>query len=147
VEDEGEVEWRLEVVDEFHSFVKPTWRPKLSAFCTELTGIKQVSTLCWLLVRHPGHLTLTAVSTFAITVPPSPTAALVRSHPHSRPASIHCTLQSDVSAAPTYPELLRLFKASFVDKHALFTRENRTVWVTDGPWGEHTTSERAGAQI
>ncbi len=42
-EDEGEVEWRLEVVDEFHSFVKPTWKPELSAFCTELTGIKQVS--------------------------------------------------------------------------------------------------------
>lgn len=38
------VEWRLETVDEFHSFVKPTWKPKLSAFCTELTGISQVST-------------------------------------------------------------------------------------------------------
>ncbi|EIM90437.1 uncharacterized protein STEHIDRAFT_93411 [Stereum hirsutum FP-91666 SS1] len=32
---------RLDVVDEFRSFVKPTWRPLLSAFCTQLTGITQ----------------------------------------------------------------------------------------------------------
>ncbi|KAI6109877.1 ribonuclease H-like domain-containing protein [Pisolithus sp. B1] len=32
---------QLEVVDEFRSFVKPTWRPQLSNFCTELTGITQ----------------------------------------------------------------------------------------------------------
>ncbi|KAF4576804.1 hypothetical protein EYR40_001049 [Pleurotus pulmonarius] len=32
---------QLEVVDEFHSFVKPTWRPTLSEFCTQLTGITQ----------------------------------------------------------------------------------------------------------
>ncbi|PPQ89115.1 hypothetical protein CVT25_006487 [Psilocybe cyanescens] len=31
----------LEVIDEFRSFVRPTWRPTLSAFCTELTGITQ----------------------------------------------------------------------------------------------------------
>ncbi|KAI0781150.1 ribonuclease H-like domain-containing protein [Trametes elegans] len=31
----------LEVVDEFRSFVRPTWRPQLSAFCTALTGITQ----------------------------------------------------------------------------------------------------------
>ncbi|KAJ7632413.1 ribonuclease H-like domain-containing protein [Roridomyces roridus] len=31
----------LEIVDEFHSFVKPTWRPTLSQFCTELTHITQ----------------------------------------------------------------------------------------------------------
>lgn len=31
----------LEVVDEYRSFVKPTWRPQLSAFCTNLTGITQ----------------------------------------------------------------------------------------------------------
>jgi len=31
----------LEVVDEFRSFVKPTWRPQLSEFCTNLTGITQ----------------------------------------------------------------------------------------------------------
>lgn len=33
---------RLEIVDEFRSFVKPTWRPRLSQFCTDLTGITQV---------------------------------------------------------------------------------------------------------
>ncbi|KAJ3773856.1 ribonuclease H-like domain-containing protein [Lentinula raphanica] len=31
----------LEVVDEFRSFVKPSWRPTLTKFCTELTGINQ----------------------------------------------------------------------------------------------------------
>lgn len=34
---------RLEIVDEFRSFVKPSWRPQLSSFCTTLTGITQVS--------------------------------------------------------------------------------------------------------
>ncbi|CAL1704142.1 unnamed protein product [Somion occarium] len=32
---------RLEVVDEFRSFVKPIWKPQLSPFCTALTGITQ----------------------------------------------------------------------------------------------------------
>ncbi|KAI0685487.1 ribonuclease H-like domain-containing protein [Cytidiella melzeri] len=32
---------RLEIVDEFRSFVKPVWRPQLSSFCTTLTGITQ----------------------------------------------------------------------------------------------------------
>ncbi|EKM55686.1 uncharacterized protein PHACADRAFT_256486 [Phanerochaete carnosa HHB-10118-sp] len=32
---------RLEVVDEFRSFVRPMWRPQLSSFCTQLTGITQ----------------------------------------------------------------------------------------------------------
>lgn len=45
-EDEEPAEWTLEVVDEFQSFVRPTWRPRLSAFCTELTGITQVSSSC-----------------------------------------------------------------------------------------------------
>ncbi|KAF8932124.1 hypothetical protein BGZ58_007216 [Dissophora ornata] len=31
----------LEVVDEFHSYVRPTYRPTLSDFCVELTGISQ----------------------------------------------------------------------------------------------------------
>ena len=34
----------LEVVDTFHSYVRPTWRPVLSQFCTDLTGITQVCT-------------------------------------------------------------------------------------------------------
>jgi inhibitor of KinA sporulation pathway (predicted exonuclease) len=33
----------LQKVAEFRSFVKPTWRPQLSPFCTALTGITQVS--------------------------------------------------------------------------------------------------------
>lgn len=33
---------KLQVVDEFRSFVRPSWRPILSGFCTELTGITQV---------------------------------------------------------------------------------------------------------
>ncbi|KAF9466388.1 ribonuclease H-like domain-containing protein [Collybia nuda] len=32
---------KLEVVAEFRSFVKPTWRPNLTEFCTSLTGITQ----------------------------------------------------------------------------------------------------------
>ncbi|KAK0545648.1 hypothetical protein OC846_005585 [Tilletia horrida] len=31
----------LQVVDEFHSWVRPMWRPRLSKFCKELTGVKQ----------------------------------------------------------------------------------------------------------
>ncbi|KAF8803549.1 hypothetical protein BYT27DRAFT_7109456 [Phlegmacium glaucopus] len=31
----------LELVDEFRALVRPTWRPTLSAFCTQLTGITQ----------------------------------------------------------------------------------------------------------
>jgi inhibitor of KinA sporulation pathway (predicted exonuclease) len=31
----------LKIEDKFHTFVKPTINPKLSQFCTELTGIKQ----------------------------------------------------------------------------------------------------------
>ena len=33
---------QLEVVEEFRSFVRPSWRPILSEFCTNLTGITQV---------------------------------------------------------------------------------------------------------
>ncbi|KAI5479590.1 Short-chain dehydrogenase/reductase family protein [Pseudohyphozyma bogoriensis] len=78
----GESEWELRIVDEFHTFVKPSWKPKLSLFCTELTGITQ----------------------------------------------------ADVDSAPTYPEMLDKFQSEFIDKHNLFTKENRTVWCTDGPW-------------
>ncbi|KAK0538808.1 hypothetical protein OC834_000260 [Tilletia horrida] len=31
----------LQVVDEFHSWVRPAWRPRLSRFCKDLTGVKQ----------------------------------------------------------------------------------------------------------
>ncbi|KAJ8587996.1 hypothetical protein M405DRAFT_793677 [Rhizopogon salebrosus TDB-379] len=38
--DEGRAS-QLEIVDEFRSFVQPTWRPQLSQYCTNLTGITQ----------------------------------------------------------------------------------------------------------
>ncbi|GAA5863805.1 hypothetical protein JCM1840_005772 [Sporobolomyces johnsonii] len=38
---EEDDDWVLEKVDEYHSFVKPMWKPQLSPFCTELTGIEQ----------------------------------------------------------------------------------------------------------
>lgn len=75
-------QWELVVVDEFRRFVKPTWRPTLSAFCTELTGIKQ----------------------------------------------------SDIDDASTFTEVLEEFCFEFMQKHGLFTRQNATTWVTDGPW-------------
>lgn len=31
----------LELVEEFRTFVRPTWKPTLSSFCTKLTGITQ----------------------------------------------------------------------------------------------------------
>ena len=31
----------LEVVSEFRSFVRPTWKPRLSDFCKNLTGVTQ----------------------------------------------------------------------------------------------------------
>ena len=32
----------LVAIDEFRSFVQPTWKPQLDPFCTQLTGITQV---------------------------------------------------------------------------------------------------------
>jgi inhibitor of KinA sporulation pathway (predicted exonuclease) len=32
---------RIAHIDTFHSYVRPTWRPQLSHFCTSLTGIEQ----------------------------------------------------------------------------------------------------------
>jgi len=34
---------KRKIVDHFQAFVKPTINPKLSEFCVQLTGIKQVS--------------------------------------------------------------------------------------------------------
>ncbi|GAA5890990.1 hypothetical protein JCM8208_003122 [Rhodotorula glutinis] len=75
-------EWELVKTAEYHSFVKPVWAPKLSAFCTELTGITQ----------------------------------------------------ADIDQAPTFPDLCKRFYNDFILPRRLFTPENRTVWVTDGPW-------------
>lgn len=33
---------RLVIKDTFHSYVRPVWQPKLTTFCTSLTGISQV---------------------------------------------------------------------------------------------------------
>lgn len=33
---------RLVIVDKFHSYVRPTWSPILTDFCTNFTGITQV---------------------------------------------------------------------------------------------------------
>lgn len=43
---------KLEVVDQFRSFVKPTWRPSLSPFCTALTGIAQVRSSPFFVTSH-----------------------------------------------------------------------------------------------
>jgi hypothetical protein len=37
---------RLHIIDTFHTYVRPTWRPTLSAYCTSLTGIEQARILC-----------------------------------------------------------------------------------------------------
>ncbi|GAA6029231.1 hypothetical protein JCM8097_003579 [Rhodosporidiobolus ruineniae] len=81
-EDDDAGEFELVQVDEYHSFVKPTWQPTLSEFCTQLTGIEQ----------------------------------------------------SDIDAAPSFEVLCRRFYRDFILKHRLFTPENKTIWVTDGPW-------------
>jgi hypothetical protein len=43
---------RLVVVDEFHSFCRPTFNTTLHPFCTELTGITQVR----MTPRSPGSI-------------------------------------------------------------------------------------------
>jgi len=46
----------LRIVDHFHSYVRPTWRPDLSTFCTTLTGITQVSGPVSCGYQGNGHL-------------------------------------------------------------------------------------------
>ncbi|KAI0736879.1 ribonuclease H-like domain-containing protein [Fomitopsis betulina] len=43
---EGGLAECLEVVSEFRSFVKPTWKPRLSEFCKQLTGVTQDQVDC-----------------------------------------------------------------------------------------------------
>lgn len=67
--------WELVPVDEFRRFVRPTWRPALSQFCIELTGITQeevdgadtftgvLEEFCWTFVEkhelfRPGNKTV-----------------------------------------------------------------------------------------
>lgn len=74
--------WQLRETARYRRFVRPVWRPTLSQFCINLTGISQV----------------------------------------------------DIDRAMTLDQVLRDFDANFIKPHKLFTAENRTVWVTDGPW-------------
>jgi len=109
-DDDDADEWELVKTAEYHSFVKPVWAPKLSAFCTELTGITQV---------RPLLLPLTSLSA-------DPADLSLGAPPPS---------QADVDKAPTFPELCKRFYNDFILPRRLFTPENRAVWVTDGPWG------------
>ncbi|KAK7023716.1 exonuclease eri1 [Favolaschia claudopus] len=76
---------RLEVIAEFRSFVQPTWRPSLSKFCEELTGITQ----------------------------------------------------DLVDSAPSFPDVLRSFRA-FLVEHKLIEKNGkrriRFCWCSDGPY-------------
>ncbi len=38
----------LFVASTFHEYVRPTWQPKISTFCTSLTGITQVYRRAWI---------------------------------------------------------------------------------------------------
>jgi len=40
----------LDVASGFRTFVRPTWRPELTEFCTRLTGITQVR--AWFTLEH-----------------------------------------------------------------------------------------------
>jgi 3'-5' exoribonuclease 1 len=61
---------QLEVVDEFRSFVRPTWKPQLSDFCTTLTGITQVSNR--LSVFLSGHVIITSMQSQVENAPQFP---------------------------------------------------------------------------
>jgi len=74
--------WELYEANRYRRFVRPLWRPILSPFCIDLTGISQ----------------------------------------------------EEVNQAMTLDQVLKDFDQNFVKPQRLFTAENRTVWVTDGPW-------------
>jgi len=58
--DEGQAS-QLEIVDEFRSFVKPTWRPQLSQYCTNLTGITQVRLILFTVPLSPCFFVMTVL--------------------------------------------------------------------------------------
>jgi 3'-5' exoribonuclease 1 len=99
---------KLEVVAEFRSFVKPTWRPTLSEFCTNLTGITQVC---------PPLLSLSET--------------LV-------PKYTYRSTQNQVDSAPLFPEVLEMFQAFMVKHSLLDTETGerlvRFCWCSDGPF-------------
>lgn len=61
--DDGQLE--LHTRDVFHSYVRPVWRPRLTQFCRDLTGIRQVGRFSLPtsatadMVISPGRRTLT----------------------------------------------------------------------------------------
>src|SRR5689334_3282558 len=107
-ENEGTQEDKLEVVDEFRSFVKPSWRPILSDFCMELTGITQV---CRPFIRVFYH------------------------HIESNDPVDMC--QTQVDSAPHFPQVLESF-AEFLIKNGLIDQNRQRIkrfcWCTDGPF-------------
>lgn len=109
-----DLDWELKVEDEYRSYVRPKWRPNLSDFCKRLTGIQQVS----------NHL----VSNYRSVLMDC----------------FVCYPQSDINSAPTYPEMLKDLHDNFILKHNLFQPSNKTVWVTDGPWGESIDTVTCG---
>lgn len=99
----------MEVIDEFRTFVKPTWRPTLSDFCKDLTGITQVRT------RHAYLHLLNPEYTFAIN-----------------------DTQKQVDSAPLFPAVMEAFQ-NFMVKHGLLDGESgerlvRFCWCSDGPF-------------
>jgi len=62
----------LQVVDEFRSFVRPSWRPILSSFCTELTGITQVCLVSRSTASRKLHGKLTHLKEQVDAAPPFP---------------------------------------------------------------------------
>lgn len=108
--------WELVVVDEFHSFVRPTWAPRLSAFCTELTGIQQVcfSSLCKTIADRNGQSDLIGAPTYSQLLKQFQANFLVSLSSFFASLPLICTIQQV--------------------KHGLFTKGNQTAFVTDGPW-------------
>ncbi|GAA5990092.1 hypothetical protein JCM5350_001097 [Sporobolomyces pararoseus] len=43
-------------------------------------------------------------------------------------------IQEQIDEAPRFQKLLKKFEKDFVKKHELFTKDNKTIWITDGPW-------------
>lgn len=95
---------KLVIVDEFTSFVRPTWRPQLSEFCTSLTGITQADIDP--APTFPEMLTLFEQWLQKHNLIPPPTALLTP--PQSRcPSPTPFEFQNDnedTVPLPSYPE-------------------------------------------
>ncbi|CDO70703.1 hypothetical protein BN946_scf184798.g18 [Trametes cinnabarina] len=119
---------QLEAVDEFRSFVRPTWRPKLSQFCTTLTGITQVRPPPPMLNAAPACV---RANDIWCDLPSCDTLVLVA-------CPLLSYLQDQVDSAPSFPEVLHQFR-TFLEKHRLIDPESgrrltRFCFCTDGPY-------------